>query len=67
MVRSLISLCFLLLPLLVGGSAAADVPKHPPGSICFTPQFWCWMQRPQYPGSVCFCPSPYGAVRGTAG
>jgi hypothetical protein len=45
----------------------AQVPPHPPGTVCYTPQFWCWMQQPGYPGTACFCPSPYGLVRGTVG
>ncbi len=45
----------------------AQVPPHPPGTVCYTPQFWCWMQQPGYPGTPCYCPSPYGLVRGVVG
>lgn len=57
----------LLLALVPGSIAVAQVPPHQPGTVCYTPNFWCWMQYPLYPGSRCFCPSPYGAVAGVAG
>jgi hypothetical protein len=47
--------------------AIAQVPPHAPGSICFTPQFWCWANPPGPPGQVCGCPTPYGYVRGVLG
>lgn len=47
--------------------ASAQVPPHPPGTICFTPQFWCWSPQPAAPGSACSCPSPYGWVAGRLG
>ena len=47
--------------------AAAQVPPHYPGSICFTPQFWCWANPPGPPGTFCGCPSPYGFIQGTRG
>jgi hypothetical protein len=59
-----------LLPLILAalsGSAEAQVPPHQPGTICFTPQFWCWMQFPSYPGQICYCASPYGPVQGVSG
>jgi hypothetical protein len=45
----------------------AQVPPHMPGTICFTPQFWCWSSPPGPPGGVCFCPSPFGWVEGRLG
>jgi hypothetical protein len=45
----------------------AQVPPHQPGTICFTPSFWCWMQYPGIPGRPCFCPSPWGPVAGYIG
>lgn len=47
--------------------ASAQVPPHQPGTICFTPQFWCWMTYPGIPGQPCWCPSPWGPVRGSSG
>lgn len=47
--------------------AIAQVPSHPPGTICFTPNFWCWAQPPGPPGARCFCPSPYGFAQGVLG
>lgn len=45
-------------------SARAQVPPHIPGTICFTPTFWCWANPPGPPGYPCGCPSPYGYVAG---
>jgi hypothetical protein len=44
--------------------AGAQVPPHSPGTVCATPQFWCWAPQPGYPGTVCCCPSPYGWIQG---
>ena len=41
----------------------AQVPPHPPGTVCYTPQFWCYVQ-PAPAGSACACPTPYGWVSG---
>lgn len=54
-------LCTTALP------ALPQVPPHAPGTICFTPSFWCWAVQPGPPGGACACPSPYGWVRGTLG
>jgi hypothetical protein len=45
----------------------AQPPPHAPGSICYTPQFWCWAQPPGLLGSPCACPTPYGWVSGVRG
>jgi hypothetical protein len=47
--------------------AAAQVPPHYPGTICFTAQFWCWAQQAGPPGYACVCPSAYGWVQGRLG
>jgi hypothetical protein len=47
--------------------ALAQVPAHQPGTICFTPQFWCWANPPGPPGGNCACPSPYGWIGGRLG
>jgi hypothetical protein len=60
-------LLFLLPTVFVGGSATAQVPPHQPGTICFTPKFWCWMQRPMIKGQTCYCMTQSGPVRGVAG
>ncbi len=59
----------LVAALLVTASAqlAAQVPPHPPGTICYTPQSWCWAPQPGAPGSVCYCPSGYGWIAGRLG
>lgn len=48
-------------------AAWAQVPPHAPGTVCFTPSFWCWAQPPGPPGSPCGCPSPRGWVTGMRG
>lgn len=57
------ALSLALLPI----RAFAQVPAHVPGTICFTPQFWCWAQPPGPPGYPCGCPTPYGYVTGFLG
>jgi hypothetical protein len=57
--RTLITALFFVLQ-----SATAQIPPHAPGSICRTPQFWCWHNPPGPVNDTCFCPSPYGTVRG---
>ncbi|MBB6306614.1 hypothetical protein [Xanthobacter tagetidis] len=52
---------------LASSSARAQVPPHQPGTICFTPYFWCWAQPPGPPGAYCGCPGPYGWVQGILG
>ena len=47
--------------------ARADVPPHYPGTICYTPSFWCWAQPPGPPGSPCVCMSNYGFAEGVRG
>jgi hypothetical protein len=49
------------------GSATAQVPPHYPGTLCFTPYFWCPAQPPGPPGTPCICPSPVGLIPGTRG
>jgi len=44
--------------------AIAQVPPHQPGTICATPQFWCWAVYPGPPGTRCSCPTPSGWVPG---
>jgi hypothetical protein len=45
-------------------AAIAQVPAHTPGTICATPQFWCWAIYPGKPGTRCACRSQYGWVQG---
>ncbi len=60
-------LLFVFPVLLLGGSAAAQVPPHQPGAICFTPTFWCWLPKPMFKGQTCYCMTQSGPVRGVAG
>ena len=57
----------LVLSLLICPLAWAQVPLHPPGSVCFTPQFWCWAPYAGPVGAVCSCPTPSGWVSGRLG
>jgi hypothetical protein len=67
-VRTSILIAVVLVALsLAQGDAGAQVPSHRPGTICFTPQFWCWANPPGPPGAVCYCPSQYGRVQGRLG
>ena len=52
---------------LLGRVAIAQVPPHAPGTICFTPNFWCWANPPGPPGAPCGCLSPNGYVPGELG
>ena len=62
-----LSLAWAVLPVMPFGQVLAQVPAHAPGTICFTPQFWCWAQPPGPPGTVCGCPSSQGWVQGVRG
>lgn len=66
MSRLAVLISLLMLALLVR-AAYAQVPPHAPGTICFTPGFWCWANPPGPPGAVCGCPGPYGWVQGMLG
>jgi hypothetical protein len=44
--------------------AWAQVPQHPPGTVCATPYFWCWAAYPGPPGGSCACATPSGWVLG---
>jgi hypothetical protein len=57
----------LVSALLVPQHAGAQVPPHVPGTICFTPAFWCWAQPPGAPGLPCACQGPTGPVQGVLG
>jgi hypothetical protein len=67
-VRSILSVVFCSLMILtVGpGPAQAWVPPHLPGTVCYTPQFWCWT-GPHLVGQPCLCPTPAGPIAGFAG
>lgn len=65
----LLALTFILASCILAGDATAQaqIPPHPPGTICFTPFFWCWAQPPGPPNTPCGCPSPNGWVQGLLG
>lgn len=52
---------FLAAPVaLAATQATPQVPPHAPGSICFTPYFWCWVNPPGPPGFPCYCFDNWG-------
>lgn len=57
----------LCLGLTASAQMAPQVPPHSPGTICFTPTFWCWAVQPGPPGARCACPTPQGPVPGVLG
>jgi hypothetical protein len=63
----LLLVCTLCCAPLMPVKEASAQPPHPPGTICFTPRFWCWLPTQLPPGSNCGCPTPYGVVPGRAG
>ena len=62
-----VAIILATLSLIEAPLAIAQVPPHQPGTICFTPQFWCWANPPGPPGGNCACPSPYGWIGGRLG
>jgi hypothetical protein len=57
----------LMLALSTCPLAWGQVPPHQPGTICFTPQFWCVAPVRGPVGAACACPRPNGWVRGKLG
>lgn len=57
------STCFLVFLVLAAAPATAQVPPHTPGTICLTPDFWCWASVQGVPGEPCECAAsdPAGA------
>ena len=47
--------------------AWAQVPAHQPGTICNTPQGWCWANPSGVPGTSCVCPVDGGTAQGILG
>jgi hypothetical protein len=45
----------------------AQVPPHQPGTLCFTPQFWCFANPPGPPNTACACATRFGPVNGVRG
>jgi len=66
MMRLLVFAVIVFLCLAGAVLAQGQVPQHYPGTICFTPSFWCWAS-PGKPGTPCTCPSPRGLVHGYLG
>ncbi len=57
----------VVLLLIAPEAASPQAPPHTPGTLCFTPYFYCVLPRPQTPGTPCVCRTSGGAeVRGVA-
>ncbi|MFL5296047.1 MAG: hypothetical protein ACJ798_06660 [Phenylobacterium sp.] len=52
---------------LIPAAVRAQVPPHAPGTVCYTPRFWCYARPPGPPGSPCICPTANGPVGGVRG
>ena len=69
--RALYVVTLMFVVCMLAGDAKGQIPPipppHPPGTICFTPRFWCWAQPPGPPNTSCGCPSPQGWVQGVRG
>lgn len=64
----LLTLSGFVVALAIGSSALAQAPPvHTPGTICYTPNFWCWAAPAGPPGSPCVCVTSYGPVGGVRG
>jgi hypothetical protein len=67
-IRAVVTVSAILLLLLCSSDETlAQVPRHAPGTVCLTPQFWCWAQPPGTSGARCFCQTPLGRVGGVLG
>jgi hypothetical protein len=64
---TILACLMVLAAVLIWRVAEAQVPPHAPGTVCYTPYFWCWAQPPGPPGLACVCPSPRGLVGGVLG
>jgi len=53
--------------LVATGDVTAQAPPHTPGTVCYTPTFWCWAQPPGPPGRPCACRTAKGWVSGRLG
>ena len=63
----LFSACALVLVTAGAAAVAQAPPPHYPGTVCYTPAFWCWSPRPCRVGDKCACPSPKGWIGGVLG
>ena len=65
--RRVVTCGAVLVAALAQTETQAQVPPHQPGTICFTPSFWCWMQFPGIPGQSCYCMTQWGPAGGIIG
>jgi len=48
-------------------TASAQIPPHPPGTVCFTPYTWCFLPQTLPVGAPCGCSTTSGVALGRAG
>jgi hypothetical protein len=67
--RVVIAIAALVSAACLPTAGLADVPPHQPGTVCYTPAFWCWARPPGAAGEQCTCANPNGGppVKGTLG
>ena len=65
--RALLATAALALAALAASMGSAGVPTHPPGTVCYTPRFWCKAVPVGPPGSPCICRTAAGPVAGVRG
>ena len=51
--RYLLGAAAVVAALVMNGDVTAQAPPHTPGTVCYTPTFWCWAQPPGPPGRLC--------------
>jgi hypothetical protein len=65
--RYVLGAAAVLAAMLAAGAVLAQAPPHTPGTVCYTPTFWCWAQPPGPPGRPCVCRTDRGPVAGRLG
>ena len=63
----LLRLVLAMCAMVYAAPSIPQVPPHYPGTICFTPYFWCQLPGALPVGAPCYCNGPYGPVNGRAG
>lgn len=61
-IYSRVAVALVAAALFLPTTALAQVPPHTPGTICFTPEGWCWAQPPGAPGQPCQCTGTSGTL-----
>jgi len=62
MTKPILSILLFGIGAAVATAALAQVPPHPPGTICLTPTSWCWLSATANVGDNCMCGEAAGKV-----